>query len=123
MELLIFAGEPTTFPKFLTLFETRLNVLTAPKCYEFNCIENPTAKQTEAFDKYLEVFKVESLIISLGEHLQDIASSISEKQMGKFEDFKQAFKDFFHPKRNLLHCICKFSNARQMEGETLQNFY
>ena len=42
--------------------------------------------------------------------------------MEKFEDFKQALKDYFLPKRNLLHCICKFSNARQGEGETLQNF-
>ena len=51
MELPIFAGEPATFPKFLTLFETRLKILTAPKCYEFNCIENPMAKEKEAFDK------------------------------------------------------------------------
>ena len=42
--------------------------------------------------------------------------------MEKFDDFKQALKDYFLPKRNLLHCIFKFSNARQMEGETLQNF-
>ena len=122
MELPIFAGEPATFPKFLTLFKTRLKILTAPKCYEFNCKENPTAKQTKAFDAYLDTFKINSLKASLGEHLQDIVSLISEKQMEKFEVFKQALKDYFLPKRNLLHCICKFSIARQMEGETLQNF-
>ena len=61
MELPIFAGKPATFPKFLTLFEARLKILIAPKCYEFNSIENPSAKQNAAFDKYLEAFKVESL--------------------------------------------------------------
>ena len=63
--------------------------MTAPKCYEFNSRENPTAKKTEAFDKYLEVFKVESLKASIGEHLQDIASSISAKQMEKFENLNK----------------------------------
>ena len=121
-DLPIFSGEPTAFPKFLTLFETRLNILTAPKCYEYNCIDKPTANQTDAFQGYLETFKVNSLKASLGEHLQDIVSSIPEKQMEKFEDFKQALNDYFLPKRNLLHCICKFSNAQQREGETLQNF-
>ena len=90
--------------------------------FEFNSIQNPSAKQNAAFDKYLEAFKVESLKSSLGDHLEDVVSSISEKQMENFDDFKQALKDYFLPKRNLLHCICKFSNARQGEGETLQNF-
>ena len=122
MELPIFTGQPVNFPKFLTLFEARLKTLTSSKCYEFNCIENPTAKQAKAFDVYLDAFKVNSLKASLGDHLEDIVSSISEKQMEKFDDFKQALKDYFLPKRNLLHCICKFSNARQMEGKTLQIF-
>ena len=122
MDLPTFTGIPENFPKFLTLFEARLNIQTAPKCYEFNCIENATAKQHDAFDKYLDKFKVESLKSCLGDHLEDVVSSIPEKQMEKFDDFKQALKEYFLPKRNLLHCICKFSNARQMEGETLQNF-
>ena len=68
------------FPKFLTMFEARLNILTATKWNEFNCIENATANQEEAFDKYLDKFKVESLKSSLGDHLEDVVSSILENR-------------------------------------------
>ena len=101
MELLpIFTGMPVNFPKFLNMFEARLIILTATKWYEFNCIENPTARQNAEFDKYLEAFKVENLKSSLGDHLEDVVSSISEKQMEKFDDFKQALKDYFLQKKN-----------------------
>ena len=56
MELPIFSGMPESFPKFLTLFEAKLKILTSSKCYDFNCMENPTAGQTKAFDEYLNAF-------------------------------------------------------------------
>ena len=123
MDLPTFTGMPVNFPKFLSLFEAKLKILTSSKWYDFKCIENPTASQTKAFDVYLNSFKVNSLKASLGDHLEDVASTVPEKQMEKFEDFKQALKDYFLPKRNLIHSICKFSNARQGEGETYKIFY
>ena len=80
MDLPIFSGMPESFPKFLTLFEARLNIQSATKCYKFNLIEKATAKQHDAFDKYLDKFKVESLKSCLGDHLEDVVSSISENR-------------------------------------------
>ena len=88
MDLPIFCGEPIVFPKFLTKFETKLNILTAPKFYKLiSRFETPAAHQTEVFEPYLEAFKVIGSKVSLGDHLQDIASSIPEKQMEKIEGF------------------------------------
>ena len=79
MDLPTFTGMPVNFPKFLSLFEAKLKILTSSKWYDFKCIENPTASQTNAFDVYLNSFKVNSLKASLGDHLEDVPSSIPEK--------------------------------------------
>ena len=122
LPLPIFSGMPESFPKFLTLFEAKLAIQSSSKCYDFNIIENPTAAQTKAFNDYLNAFKINSLKASLGDHLEDVVSTVPAKEMEEFEDFKKALKNHFLPKRNIIHSICKFSNARQGDGETLQNF-
>ena len=90
MELPIFSGIPESFPKFLTLFEAKLAIQSSSKCYDFNIIENPTAAQTKAFNDYLNAFKVNSLKASLGDHLEDVVSTVPAKDMEEFEDFKKA---------------------------------
>ena len=58
-------------------------------------IESSSAPLTEAFEVHLNAFKVDRVKASLGDHLQDIVSSIPEKKMEKIEDFKQALNDYF----------------------------
>ena len=100
-----------------------MNILISTKDNKFNSNNQmPTKREIDLYN-YIDKFVVNSLMTSVGNELENVLSSIQDSQREKIADFKQALKSFYNPKKKKLYHICKFSNAIQAEGETLQFFY
>ena len=94
MELPVFCRNTSTFARFLTQFETKMNIITSTKDYEFNLNnENPSKRKINLYDDYMDKFEVNSLKASLSSELENILCPILACQQENCADFKKSFKN------------------------------
>ena len=71
-----------------------------------------------------ESVQIDSLIYSMGSRAESIFSSLGlgEEEVGVYNAVKQAFEEYFSPRRYIIYERAKFFRRVQAEGESVEQF-